>query len=141
MKLPWVESVLVVLDKWSSYRGDPLNRFGWFDCMYINLYIIFVFVCVSLSFPGNFNWITVCVVYNLVIYIYVCMWQHKRMLFCFIFLKVVATSSWMETWKASLAISAAQVKLALISSSWSKTRLLLYFHHQFNLTLRLFMFH
>ena len=28
-ELGWVDSALVILDKWSSYRGGPLNRF---DC-------------------------------------------------------------------------------------------------------------
>ena len=51
LELACPDSVLVVLDKWSSYRSGLLNRFDRFDCMYINSYIIFVkFVKYSLVF-------------------------------------------------------------------------------------------
>ena len=32
-ELAWVDSALVVLDKWSSYRGGCIS---WFDCIVLN---------------------------------------------------------------------------------------------------------
>ena len=44
--------------------------------VYIYFYIIFIVLCLfvkmSLNFPGSFNWLTICAVYNLLIYMYVC---------------------------------------------------------------------